>query len=201
MKLTLAAGNGFRQHLMYKLDTRCTYCKILPLTGVLSQLRVMLHDWAARPVRDDCYSWAAVSLIDSKTLWQRNFSLGRRQVLQSLGVIVGLSLKNCTPILSTMPKYKLLDCLLAHAKCLCASQCRKAGFSKLSPPLTLILCARKEVSVLGLPPPWFSTIAQSADSPLAPAKKIAEQMKRIAISPFSVSVSIGRNESDGLIDS
>ena len=146
MKLTLAAGNGFRQHLMYKLDTRCTYCKILPLTGVLSQLRVMLHDWAARPVRDDCYSWAAVSLIDSKTLWQRNFSLGRRQVLQSLGVIVGLSLKNCTPILSTMPKYKLLDCLLAHAKCLCASQCRKAEFSKLSP-----MCKKRSVR-LGIAP-------------------------------------------------
>ena len=28
-----------------------------------------LRDWAVRPVRAGCYSWAALPLIDSKTLY------------------------------------------------------------------------------------------------------------------------------------
>ena len=33
-----------------------------------SQLRAKLRDWAVRPVLACCYSWAALSLIDSKIL-------------------------------------------------------------------------------------------------------------------------------------
>ena len=39
-------------------------------TGFLSQLRAKLRDWAVRPVRAGCYSWAALYLIDSKTLYK-----------------------------------------------------------------------------------------------------------------------------------
>ena len=28
-----------------------------------------MRDWAVRPVKVGCYSWAALSLIDSKTLY------------------------------------------------------------------------------------------------------------------------------------
>ena len=49
-----------------------------PITGFLSHLRVKLRDWAVRPVRAGCYSWAALSYfffprpeyaIDSNTLY------------------------------------------------------------------------------------------------------------------------------------
>ena len=36
-------------------------------TGISSQLRAKLRDWAVRPVRAGCYSRAALSLTDSKT--------------------------------------------------------------------------------------------------------------------------------------
>ena len=29
-----------------------------------------MHDWAVRPVKPGCYSWVALSLIDSKTLYK-----------------------------------------------------------------------------------------------------------------------------------
>ena len=38
-------------------------------TGFLSQLGAKLRDWAVRPVRAGCYSWAELSFIDSKTLY------------------------------------------------------------------------------------------------------------------------------------
>ena len=41
---------------------------VLAPTVYLSQLRAKLRDWAVRPVRAGCYSWAALCLIDSKTL-------------------------------------------------------------------------------------------------------------------------------------
>ena len=39
-------------------------------TGFLSQLGAKLRDWAVRPVRAGCYSWAALSFIDSETLYK-----------------------------------------------------------------------------------------------------------------------------------
>ena len=39
-------------------------------TGILSQLRAKLRDWAVRPVRAGCYSRAALSLTDSKTRYK-----------------------------------------------------------------------------------------------------------------------------------
>ena len=39
-------------------------------TGFLSQLRAKLRDWAVRPVGAGCYPRAALSLIDSKTLYE-----------------------------------------------------------------------------------------------------------------------------------
>ena len=38
-------------------------------TGFLSHLRAQLRNWAVRPVRAGCYSWVALSLIDSMTLY------------------------------------------------------------------------------------------------------------------------------------
>ena len=38
-----------------------------------SQLGANLGDWAVRPVRAGCYSWAALSLIDSKTQYTYYF--------------------------------------------------------------------------------------------------------------------------------
>ena len=46
-------------------------------TGFLSQLRAKLRDWAVRPVRAGCHSWAALSLIDSKTLYTLGHPLSR----------------------------------------------------------------------------------------------------------------------------
>ena len=37
-----------------------------PYTAFFSQLRAKLRDWAVRPVRAGCYSWAALSFIDSR---------------------------------------------------------------------------------------------------------------------------------------
>ena len=36
---------------------------------VLESFRAKLSDWAVRPVRAGRYSWAALSLIDSKTMY------------------------------------------------------------------------------------------------------------------------------------
>ena len=38
-------------------------------TGFLTQLRARLRDWAVGPVRADCYAWAALYFILSKTLY------------------------------------------------------------------------------------------------------------------------------------
>ena len=38
-------------------------------TRYLSQFRAKLRDWAVRPVRAGCYPRAALSLLDSKTLY------------------------------------------------------------------------------------------------------------------------------------
>ena len=41
----------------------------LGYTGFLSQWRAKLCDWAVRPVRAGCYPWAALTLVNSKTLY------------------------------------------------------------------------------------------------------------------------------------
>ena len=44
-----------------------------------SHWRAKLRDWAVRPVRAGCYSWAALPVIDSKTVQSKtyNFNLSR----------------------------------------------------------------------------------------------------------------------------
>ena len=40
---------------------------IVGYTGTLSHLKAKLRDWANRQAEAGCYSWAALSLNDSKT--------------------------------------------------------------------------------------------------------------------------------------
>ena len=39
------------------------------ISGILSQIRTKLLDWAVRQARAGCYSWAVLSSNDSKTLY------------------------------------------------------------------------------------------------------------------------------------
>ena len=47
----------------------CVYHNIRCYTESWSHWRAKLREWAARPVWAGCYSWAALSLSDSKTLY------------------------------------------------------------------------------------------------------------------------------------
>ena len=50
-----------------------------------SHWRALLHDWAVRPVRACCYSWAALYLIDSKTLYSSSGkTISRSCAVQSI---------------------------------------------------------------------------------------------------------------------
>ena len=47
---------------------------------VLESLKAKLRDWAVRPVRPGCYSWAALSLIDKKTLYSACAQYGPQEM-------------------------------------------------------------------------------------------------------------------------
>ena len=81
----LGAAATVGQHCSQMTQRRCTVhkCKLITdlisfndSTGFSSQIGTKLHDWAVGQAWGSCYSWAALSSNDLKTLYSDGIDVG-----------------------------------------------------------------------------------------------------------------------------